>query len=114
MWLFLIIIALLTILYINFVKEMTYKNVYKNITEISEQTATQLNLSIIEQKNFVQMMVDSISRGYFETPQDIFDRFEKELEHHHFTRLVILDKNGNGITSDGRVVENYTNIGEFF
>ena len=44
MWLFLIIIALLTILYINFVKEMTYKNVYKNITEISEQTATQLNL----------------------------------------------------------------------
>ena len=35
MWLFLIIIALLTILYINFVKEMTYKNVYKNITEIS-------------------------------------------------------------------------------
>ncbi len=114
MWLFLIIIALLTILYINFVKEMTYKNVYKNITEISEQTATQLNLSIIEQKNFVQMMVDSISRGYFETPQDIFDRFEKELEHHHFTRLVILDKNGNGITSDGHVVENYTNIGEFF
>ena len=43
-----------------------------------------------------------------------FDRFEKELEHHHFTRLVILDKNGNGITSDGHVVENYTNIGEFF
>lgn len=114
MWLFLILIALLTILYINFVNEMTYKNVYKNITEISEQTATQLNLSITEQENFVQMMVDSISRGYFKTPQDIFDRFDKELEHHHFTRLVILDKNGNGVTSDGHVVQNYTNIGEFF
>ena len=33
---------------------------------------------------------------------------------YHFTRLVILDKNGNGSTSDGHIVKNYTNIEEFF
>ena len=43
-------------------------------------------------------MVDSINRGYFKTHEQIFDRFKDDLENYHFTRLVILDKNGNGTT----------------
>lgn len=110
----LVIILLLSYFYIHCITNLIYEHVYNNITEISEQTTTQLNLSINDQKNFVQIMVDSINRGYFETPEQIFDRFKGDLGNYHFTRLVILDKNGNGSTSDGYEVVNYQNIEEFF
>ena len=101
---------IMSFIYVNYIKKLTYKNIYNNITELSEQTATQLNLAITEQKKFVEIMVDSIDRGYFKTKEEIFDRFKGDLEDYNFTRLVILDKNGNGITSDGHIVENYENI----
>lgn len=115
-WIFPIFILVVILSYIGilYVKYLTYKNVYNNITELSEQTATQLDLIIEEQKKFVEIMVDSIDSGYFNTPLQIFDRFKNDLVDYHFTRLVILDKNGNGSTSDGHIVKNYTNIEEFF
>ena len=109
-----LLIFILSLFYINYVKNLVYRNVYTNITEISEQTATQLNLSINDQKYFVKIMVDSIKRNHFKTIDDIFDRYRGDLENFHFTRLVILDKKGNGITSDGIEVQNYSNIEEFF
>ena len=109
-----ILIMIMSLMYVKYIKELTYKNIYKNISELSEQTAAQLNLAIEEQKKFVEIMVESIDRGYFKTTDDIFDRFKVDLEDYNFTRLVILDKNGNGTTSDGHVVENYPNMQEFF
>lgn len=109
-----ILIMIMSLMYVKYIKELTYKNIYKNISELSEQTAAQLNLAIEEQKKFVEIMVESINRGYFKTTDDIFDRFKVDLEDYNFTRLVILDKNGNGTTSDGHVVENYPNMQEFF
>ena len=109
-----IIILILSYFGIKFVKSLTYQNVYNNITELSEQTTAQLNHSINEQKKFVEIMVDSINSGYFETPEEIFERYSHDLENYHFTRLVILDKQGNGSTSDGHIVKNYNNIQEFF
>lgn len=108
------IIIIISIFYIRVVKDLIYKNIYKNIEELSEQTVTQLNLVITEQKKFVEIMVDSIDRGYFKTPEEIFDRFKDDLKDYNFTRLVILDKQGNGTTSDGHKVTNYSNIEEFF
>ena len=70
-----IIILIMSFIYVNYIKKLTYKNIYNNITELSEQTATQLNLAITEQKKFVEIMVDSIDRGYFKTKEEIFDRF---------------------------------------
>ena len=109
-----IITLILSVFYISYIKDLVYKNVYSNISELSEQTATQLNLAISEQKNFVDIMLDSINRGYFKTTDEIFDRFKEDLDNYDFTRLVILDKNGNGKTSDGYTVTNYANIEEFF
>lgn len=109
-----IITLILSVFYISYIKDLVYKNVYSNISELSEQTATQLNLAISEQKNFVHIMVDSINRGYFKTTDEIFDRFKGDLDNYDFTRLVILDKHGNGKTSDGYTVTNYANIEEFF
>lgn len=112
-----IILAFLLIvssLYINFIKELIYKNVYNNITELSEQTATQLNQAITNQKNFVNIIINSIDKGFFKTEEEVFERFKNDLEKYHFTRLVILDKDGNGKTSDGHIVSNYKNISEFF
>ena len=43
-----IILLVLSYLGIRFVKNLTYKNVYNNITELSEQTTAQLNLSITD------------------------------------------------------------------
>lgn len=100
--------------YINYVKKITYGNVYNNITELSEQTATQLNLTIDNQKKFVEIMIDSINSGFFFDVSEIFNRFRDDLDSYHFTRLVILDEDGNGITSDGYNVNNYPNIQEFF
>lgn len=115
-WILPIFFVLLVLSYfgVEFVKDLTYKNVYNNITELSEQTTAQLNQSISEQKKFVGIMVDSINSRYFKTPDDIFNRYRDDLEDYHFTRLVILDKNGNGTTSDGLTVKNYANIQEFF
>lgn len=109
-----IITLILSVFYISYIKDLVYKNVYSNISELSEQTATQLELAISEQKNFVDIMVDFINRGYFKTTDEIFDRFKEDLDNYDFTRLVILDKNGNGKTSDGYTVTNYANIEEFF
>ncbi|MCI9015625.1 MAG: EAL domain-containing protein [Clostridia bacterium] len=116
LWIIILFIAILIIsfYYVKYIKELVYKNINNNITELSEQTAAQLNLSITDQKNFVKIMVDLINRGYFETTTEIFDRFKDDLENYHFTRLVILDKKGNGVTSDEKVVKNYANIEEFF
>lgn len=115
-WIFLLflVIIILSFFYVNYIKNLIYKNVYNNLTELSEQTATQLNLSITDQMNFVELMVNLIDSGYFETTDEIFDKFEEDLENYHFTRLVILDKKGNGKTSDGHIVKEYANIQEFF
>lgn len=109
-----IIMIIISFFYVNFIKKSIYENTYSNVTELSEQTAAQLNLAITDQKKFVEIMVDSINRGYFKTEEDIFDRYKKDLEEYHFTRLVVLDEKGDGITSDGYIVENYDNIEEFF
>lgn len=110
----LIIVLGLSFFYVNYVKGLVYKNIYSNIKELSQQTATQLNLGITDQKNFVDIMVDSINRGHFKSREEIFDMYKGDLEDYHFTRLVILDKKGNGTTSDGHVVKDYANIEEFF
>lgn len=117
-WIFVGIIFLLfftmSIFYIKFIKDLTYKNVYNNIKELSSQTASQLNLTITNQEKFVEIMIDSINHGYFNSYDEIFERFKDDLGEYHFTRLVILDEDGNGITSDGYSVEKYPNIEEFF
>ena len=110
----LVAVLVLSFFYVKYVKDLVYKNIYTNITELSQQTATQLNLGITDQKNFVHIMVDSINRGYFKSAKEIFERYKGDLEDYHFTRLVILDKKGNGTTSDGHIVKNYANIEEFF
>ena len=109
-----IVTIVLAVIYISYVKDLIYKNVYQNINEISEQTATQLNLAITDQKNVVGLMGESIKSTKVKTEKEIFDIFQDELEKYHFTRLVILDKNGNGYTSDGYEVKNYKYIQEFF
>lgn len=109
-----LVILVLSFFYVGYVKDLIYQNVYKNIKELSQQTATQLNQSINEQKHFVEIMAEFIDEGYFETPEEIFERFVGDLENYHFTRLVILDKQGNGTTSDGHIVSNYPNMQEFF
>lgn len=117
-WIFVFAILFFTIIlsyfYIDYIKHFTYKSIYNNITELSEQTAAQLELTIKNQKQFLGIMIDSINSGFFETEKEIFDRFKRELEHYHFTRFVILDEFGNGSTSDGYEVWKYPNIDEFF
>lgn len=110
----LIIMIIMSIIYIKNVNKLIYSHIYSNVKELSEQTATQLNLAIVDQEKFVEIMVDSINRGYFKTSEEIFDRFKGDLGDYHFTRLVILDKDGNGTTSDGYTVKNYANTEEFF
>lgn len=100
-------------LYSRVMKKLTYQDVYTNISELSEQTANQLNLSIQNQMKFVNMIVDFIDGGYANTEEEIFKRFGPDLTNYHFTRLVILDEYGNGITSDHNIVRNYPNIEEF-
>lgn len=109
-----VIVIIISFLYITYMKNLVYQNIYQNVKELSEQTATQLNLAITDQKNIINLMVEYIKQGHFHEEEEIFDTFEHELENYHFTRLVILDKQGNGVTSDGFKVKNYPNIEEFF
>lgn len=111
--LFFILIAMI-FFYLKYIKQLTRKNVYQNITELSEQTASQLNLVIAEQKKFVEILVDNINNNLFEKPEDVFDVYRDDLENYHFTRLAILDRQGNGTTSDGLVSHNYPYIDEYF
>ncbi len=109
-----IIILILSFIGFRYIKTLTYKNIYTTISELGKQTVAQLNIAINEQKKFVETMVDSINRGYFKSESEIFDNFADDLENYHFTRLAILDKNGNGITSDGHTVTDYPITDEFF
>lgn len=110
----LVIMVVISFIYVRNVNKLIYQHIYNNVKELSEQTATQLNLAITDQEHFVEIMIDSINRGYFKTEQDIFDRYKGDLGDYHFTRLVILDRKGNGTTSDGHTVNNYSDIEEFF
>jgi len=107
--LFLLLITM-TFFYLKYINNLTRKNVYQNITELSEQTASQLNLVIADQKRFVEILVDNINNNLFEKPEDVFEIYRDDLENYHFTRLVILDREGNGTTSDGLVSHNYPGI----
>lgn len=109
-----IITFITTLIYSKLMKNLTYHNVYKNISEISEQTSSGLNNSISNQMKFVNMIIDFIHGGYANTEEDIFKRFLPDLKNYHFTRLVILDESGNGITSDHHTITNYPNIKDFF
>lgn len=109
-----VLVMVISIAYISHIQNLIYKNVYQNIKELSEQTAVQLEASITEQKNIVRVMTDTIEQGHFTTEAEIFRRYAKEISTYHFTRLVILDKQGNGITSDNYEVKNYHNVEEFF
>lgn len=108
------IILILSYIYVRFIQSLTYKNIYNNITELSKQTAAQLNQSITSQERFVETIVSSINSNLFDSIDEIFKRYRGDLDEYHFTRLVILDENGNGSTSDGYNVENYEGIEEFF
>lgn len=109
-----IILLILSVIYIKYTQNLIYQNIYQNVKELSEQTATQLNLAINDQKNIVNFMVEHINQVKFNKEEEIFEFFSNELENYNFTRLVILDKQGNGKTSDGLPVNNYPNIEEFF
>ena len=109
-----IIIAILSVFGFEYIKALTYKNIHKTISELGEQTATQLNFSINEQKKVVETIVDTINKGYFSNETEIFENYSDDLENYHFTRLVILDRDGNGRTSDGYIVTNYPVTDEFF
>lgn len=109
-----LMVVILSFIYIRYMKDLVYQNIYQNINELSKQTATQLNLAITEQKNMVKFMAEYINKGHFREETEIFDTFKNELDYYHFTRLVILDKEGNGITSDGFTVKDYENMEEFF
>lgn len=109
-----IILVILSVTYIKYTQNLIYQNIYQNVKELSEQTATQLNLAINEQKNIVNLMVEHINQVNFKKEEEIFEFFSNELEDYNFTRLVILDKQGNGKTSDGLTVNEYPNIEEFF
>lgn len=111
--LFLVLIAM-TFFYLKYIKDLSRKNVYQNISELSEQTVSQLNLVIAEQKKFIEILVDNINNNLFEKPEDVFDVYREDLDDYHFTRLVILDRQGNGTTSDGLVSHNYAGIDKYF
>ena len=75
--LFIVIISI-SFFYVNFLRDLIYKNTYDNISELSKQTTNQLNNSIDTQKQFVQQMVDFINKGYAKTPEEVFKRFNDE------------------------------------
>ncbi len=110
----LLFILLGSFFYIKYVKELTYESIYTSITEIGRQNAGKLNLKINSQMKFVDQIVHAIDNGNFESVEDIFKSFGSDYKSHNFTRLAILDKNGNGITSDNIEIQNYPNIKEFF
>lgn len=109
-----LVILIISLAYVKNIKDLAYQNVYNNITELSEQTVAQLNLSIKNQKMFVDTIIEIIDGKDFNTVDEIFTLFKDDIEKHRFTRLVILDQNGNGITSDRNIVKEYPNIQEFF
>lgn len=109
-----IISLIISVIYVRHIRDLIYQNIYQNITELSEQTTTQLNLAITDQKNVINLMVEYIDSGHLKSEKEIFKIFDEQLEKYHFTRLVILDRDGDGITSDGFEVSKYANIDEFF
>ncbi len=109
-----ILVTLLGYLYMGHLKDLIYKNVYKNIEEFSEQIATQLSVSIKEQKKVMSLMIEYVNKGHIQTIDAFFDVFRDRIEDYHFSRIAILDKNGNGKTIDGYNVSNYSGVDEFF
>lgn len=117
LWLILIIFLLLiliSVIYLTYIRNLTLDNIYTSLNEIGTQNADKLNLIISNQKKYVSQMIDSITDANFQSPEQIFNRFKKDMEDYHFNRLAILDKNGNGITNDGLLISNYPKIEEFF
>lgn len=114
-----ILVVLLFILlgsyfYIKYLKELTNESIFTSITEIGRQNAGKLNLKIDSQMKFVDQIVHTIENGNFKSVEEILKSFGSDYKSHNFRRLMILDKEGNGITNDNIKINNYPNISEFF
>ncbi len=109
-----VVVMLVGYLYMGHLKDLIYKNIYKNIEEFSEQIATQLSVSIKEQKKVINLMTEYVNKGHIKTIDAFFDVFRDRIKDYHFSRIAILDKNGNGKTIDGYDVNNYHGVDEFF
>ncbi len=116
-WLIVILfisMLLVSWLYLNYLRKLTYNNIYTNLDEIGKQNAGNLNITINNQKKFVNQVVHAIENGNFNSIDDIFKGFASDLEEQHFNRFLVLDMEGNGTTSDSFKIKNYPNIEEFF
>lgn len=109
-----IVVTLFGIFYVKNMKNVIYQNIYKSIEDFGTQKTIQLNTAITEQKNILNLIIEYVDRGYVKSVDEILSSFEDKINEYHFTRLAVLDRNGNGKTSDGIDITNYPNIDDFF
>ncbi len=109
-----IAVSLFGIFYVRNMKSIIYQSIYRSIEDFGTQKTVQLNYTITEQKNMLNLIIEYVDRGYIRSIDELLVSFEDKINEYQFTRIAVLDSNGNGKTSDGIDITNYPNIDEFF
>lgn len=112
-----LIVLLMTILsmsYLAYIQNLTDENTLKNLGELAKQDAVKIENQITKHKIILETLVEQIDKKQNISEKEIFDLYENNIANYEFSRLGIMHKNGETITSDGEIVDLSEDVDDFF
>ncbi len=103
--LFFIMIIILVAVYVLFLYEQAEKNIYSNLEEIVKQDAEKIKLEIQSHENALVAIAREVERYQIKEKEEIFAIWNEYPPKNTFTRMAIMDEEGNLVTNDGKVLD---------
>lgn len=106
-----LISIILGILYVEYIRNLTSKNILKNLGELAKQEAENISDKMQEHKRILETIINQID---IKTEDEVFKKYNTNAGKDEFSRIAILYKDGKTSTSDGTVVDLSQDINYFF
>lgn len=103
--LIILITTLFLFFYINKVQKLTIQNTLNSLREITKQDVSKINSITNEHKRILETIISEIEKQKVKTPQEVFEIYFNNLGSSQFSRIAIMYKNGETLTSDGQTVD---------
>ena len=108
-----LITTVLTIIYLNHIRNLISDNTLKNLGEVTKQDAKNIENIIKEHTRILETIVNEIKENAT-NEEEIFNIYERNAGNQEFSRIAILYRDGKTSTSDGEIVDLSEDINYFF
>lgn len=93
------------VIYVLYLQKKAEENIFFNLNEIVKQDSEKLKIEIEDHENILQIISNEVINYKITNKNEIFKIFEKNPGHIKFTRMAIMDKEGNLFTNDGKKLD---------